>query len=60
MTLQKMAARAGLAFASWASCPARGFRPPYGRPTAPPLAARTRAGRVGPGRGTGISTGPFP
>jgi hypothetical protein len=44
MTLQKMAARAGLAFASWASCPARGFRPPYGRPTAPPLAARTRAG----------------
>jgi hypothetical protein len=32
------------AFASWASCPARGFRPPYGRPTAPPPAARTRTG----------------
>jgi hypothetical protein len=24
------------AFASWASLPARDFRPPYGRPTAPP------------------------
>ena len=33
------------AFASWASCPARGFRPPYGRPTATTTsAARTRAG----------------
>lgn len=32
------------AFASWASCPARGFRPSYDRPTAPPPAARTRAG----------------
>jgi len=32
------------AFASWASCPARGFRPPYGRPTAPPPATRTRTG----------------
>jgi len=45
------------AFASWASCPARGFRPPYGRPTAP-QAARTRAGfpcsaRVRRGRGWG-------
>ncbi len=42
------------AFASWASCPARGFRPSYDRPTAPPAAARTRAGfpcsaRVRPG-----------
>ncbi len=42
------------ASASWASFPARGFRPPYGRPTAPPAAARTRAGfpcsaRVRPG-----------
>ena len=41
------------AFASWASCPARGFRPSYDRPTAP-QAARTRAGfpcsaRVRPG-----------
>ena len=25
------------AFASWASFPARGFRPPYGRPTTPPI-----------------------
>jgi hypothetical protein len=37
-----------------ASLPARGFRPPYGRPTAPPPAARTRArfpcsARVRPG-----------
>ena len=32
------------AFASWASCPARGFRPSYDRPTVPPEAARTRAG----------------
>jgi hypothetical protein len=42
------------AFASWASLPARGLRPPYGRPTAPPPAARTRTGfpcsaRVRPG-----------
>jgi len=32
------------AFASWASCPARGLRPPYGRLTTPPQ-------RRGPGRG---------
>ena len=37
-----------------ASCPARGFRPSYDRPPAPPAAARTRAGfpcsaRVRPG-----------
>jgi hypothetical protein len=32
------------AFASWASFPTRGFRPAYDRPTAPPPAARTRAG----------------
>jgi len=37
-----------------ASCPARGFRPPYGRPTTPLAAARTRTGfprsaRVRPG-----------
>jgi hypothetical protein len=32
------------AFASWASRPARGFRPSYDRPTTPPPAARTRAG----------------
>ena len=43
------------AFASWASCPARGFRPSYDRPTAPP-SARTRTGfpcsaRVRPGWG---------
>jgi hypothetical protein len=25
------------AFASWASLPVRDFRPPYGRPTAPPV-----------------------
>jgi len=42
------------AFASWASFPARGFRPPYGRPTTPPAAAGTRTGfpcsaRVRPG-----------
>jgi len=42
------------AFAFWASCPAREFRPPYGRPTTPPAAARTRTGfpcsaRVRPG-----------
>jgi len=43
------------ALASWASCPARGLRPSYDRPTAP-RAARTRAGfpcsaRVRRGRG---------
>ncbi len=32
------------AFAFWASCPARDFRPPYGRPTAPRSAARTLTG----------------
>ena len=32
------------AFASWASCPARGFRPSCDRPTVPPEAARTRTG----------------
>ena len=42
------------AFASRASFPARGFRPPHGRPATPPAAARTRAGfpcsaRVRPG-----------
>jgi hypothetical protein len=42
------------AFASWASFPARGSSPPYGRPAAPPPAARTRTGfpcsaRVRPG-----------
>jgi hypothetical protein len=42
------------ASAFWASCPARGLRPPYGRPTTPPAAARTRTGfpcsaRVRPG-----------
>jgi hypothetical protein len=31
------------AFASWASCPARGFRPSYDRPTTP-ASARTRTG----------------
>src|SRR5213078_75157 len=30
------------ASASWASFPAQGFRPPYGRPTTPPAAARTQ------------------
>src|SRR5258708_8041976 len=35
------------AFAFWAPCPARGFRPPYGRPTAPP--AHTRACAADPG-----------
>jgi len=35
------------AFASWAPCPARDFRPPYGRPTAPP--AHTRACAADPG-----------
>jgi hypothetical protein len=44
------------AFASWASCPARGFRPSYDRPTAPAGADpsgvsmfRTREMRLGPG-----------
>src|SRR5439155_4876194 len=50
------------AFASWAPCPAREFRPPYGRPTASPrIPARairthdrvytfhTRETRTGPG-----------
>jgi hypothetical protein len=46
------------AFASWASCPARGFRPSYDRPTAPPADGadpsgvsmfRTRKTRPGPG-----------
>ena len=44
------------AFASWASCPARGFRPSYDRPTAPACADpsgvsmfRTREMRLGPG-----------
>jgi hypothetical protein len=42
------------AFAFWASFPARESRPPYGRPAAPPPAARTRTGfpcsaRVRPG-----------
>jgi hypothetical protein len=32
------------AFASWASFPARDFRPPYGRPTTPRSAARTLTG----------------
>ena len=32
------------AFASWASCPAGGFRPSYDRPTAPRSAARTPTG----------------
>jgi hypothetical protein len=45
------------AFASWASCPARGFRPSYDRPTAPPAGGadpsgvsmfRTRETRPGP------------
>jgi hypothetical protein len=34
------------AFASWASFPARGFRPPYGRPTALPAPASTDPDRV--------------
>ena len=46
------------AFASWASCPARGLRPSYDRPTAPPAGGadpsgfsmfRTRETRLGPG-----------
>jgi hypothetical protein len=46
------------AFASWASCPARGFRPPCDRPTAPPASSadpdgvsvfRTRETRLGLG-----------
>ena len=44
------------AFASWASCPARGFRPSCDRPTAPQSADpsgvsmfRTRETRPGPG-----------
>jgi len=46
------------AFACWASCPARGFRPSYDRPTAPPEGGadpsgvsmfRTRETRLGPG-----------
>jgi hypothetical protein len=35
------------AFASWAPCPARDFRPSYGRPTVPP--ALTRACTADPG-----------
>jgi len=42
------------AFASWASCPATGFRPSCDRPTAPRSAARTltgftRSARMRPG-----------
>ncbi len=46
------------AFASWASLPARDFRPPYGRPAAPPASGadpdrfsvfRTRETRLDPG-----------
>jgi hypothetical protein len=33
------------AFASWASCPGRDFRPSYDRPTAPP-SGRTDPARV--------------
>ena len=53
------------AFASWASCPARGFRPPYGRPTGHPqqrcrtLTGFPRSARVrpGPGRAPSIPRG---
>jgi hypothetical protein len=57
------------AFASWASCPARGFRPSYDRPTALASADpsgvsmfRTRETRLGPGAlftpGTAVPTRP--
>ncbi len=60
------------AFASWASCPARGFRPSHDRPTAPPAGSadpsrvsmfRTHETRPGPGAlftpGTTVPTRPW-
>lgn len=63
------------AFASWASFPARGFRPPYGRPTTPPTSGvdpngvsmfRTRETRLAqgalftPGAAVSTATGVLP